>query len=151
MTYRLPRTVRILLEDYRARLSECESRASELAERVAELEARLRDLEAAASPGGEPGPADRGADLVRDRDQDRDLEVERLRARVEELTRRLEELESLDMGKLEEDLLRHLAASGGWFDLQKASEELGVSPRAVMAAARSLASKGALILVEREG
>jgi len=60
----------------------------------------------------------------------------------------VERLSGVDLTEAERRHLQYWHATGGWFDLEEASRELNLPPETVMAAARSLASKGALILVE---
>ncbi len=79
---------------------------------------------------------------------DCERELERLRKIVEELTKEVERLSGVSATEAERRLLEYLHRTGGWFDLEEASRELGLPRETVMAAARSLASKGALILVE---
>jgi len=144
MRYELPGPVRALLRRYRARIERLERELEYSRERERELEARL-------------------ARVTRERDSLRE-EVERLRralegsgmgeeaeaSRLRERVRRLEEALSRDLASLEEDLLSYLGETGGWFDLEEASQRLSAPPEAVLRAMRSLASRGALVLVERE-
>ncbi len=116
---------------------------------MAQLEAELRRLREGGASGGpaaageEGRPADAPAPVG-----DCEEEIKRLREIVEELTAEVERLSGVSATEAERRLLEYLHRTGGWFDLDEASRELNLPPEAVMAAARSLASKGALILVE---
>ena len=124
---------------------------AELGQRIAQLEAELRRLRAEAEREGaakHPVEGGEGTPEPPAPAEDCESELERLRRTVEELSAEVERLSGLGVGEAERRLLEYLHRTGGWFDLDEASEELDLPRETVMAAARSLASKGALILVE---
>ncbi len=139
------------MERYRKRIRELEDQVAELGQRIAQLEAELQRLRAGAERGGaaqQPPAGSEGTSEPPAPVGDCESELERLRRTVEELSAEVERLSGFSPSEVERRLLEYLHRTGGWFDLDEASEELNLPRETVMAAARSLASKGALILVE---